>query len=415
MLSLKHHQRMIPLFLTVLLTQFGSSVLTFFLSLTVLMQSKSPLAFSQVVLIGSVISLISSPLIGLLVDRYPKRRLLIIAQIISICALIGCFFLSQGQAVPSFLTIVLIVVLLNLMDSVVSTTLLASAVYLVDSEEELGQFNGILQTIDSSSSLLGPLVAGAIYPLVSLDIAIGLEVVLELLGLISLLFLSFRTNPLEEIEVEEDSDELNEEAMTFGAALSYLFQQKILLCLLLGMLVMNFLLSALTIGFPTIVTTYFAGNSLVVGILEASIPLGMIVAGLVFMYRPLNPDKVNLVLKSWVVNATCLLLIALSVWLFKGAIFPLTTLLILINLLMGLALTAGRIPILAFFQKHISPNKQGRIFAILDVLVQISMPVGVLIFGFLFEYFSVLPVFIVSGLLMIVFVAYLRHLLNHQN
>lgn len=415
-MSLKLSKSLFPLFLTVLLTQFGSSVLTFFLSLTVLMQSKSPLAFSQVVLVGSVISLLGAPVIGVLVDRYPKRRLLIMAQLVSILALSLCFCANLGQVVPSFLTIIVIVVLLNLMDGIVSTTLLASAVYLVDSEEELDQFNGLLQTIDSSSSLLGPVVAGALYPLMSLAMAIGLEIVLETLGLVSLLFLSFKANPLPVTDDDHFNQDYQEAGDTsLSAAIAYLFRQKILFILLLGMLVMNFLLSALTIGFPTIVTTYFSGNSLAVGILEAAIPLGMIVAGLVFMYRTINPDKVSLILKSWLVNGACLLAISLGVWLLKGSLLVLTMFLILVNIVMGLALTAGRIPILSFFQQYITPNKQGRVFAILDVLVQVSMPVGMLLFGLLFEHFSVLAVFSVAGLLIFGFVAYVTLLLKSEN
>lgn len=416
MLNFKLYRQMLPLFLTVLLTQFGSSVLTFFLSLTVLMQSKSPLAFSQVVLIGSVISLLGAPVIGVLVDRYSKKGLLMVAQVVSILALSLCFFVSLEQEVPNFLVIIIIVVLLNLMDGLVSTALLASAIYLVDSEEQLDQFNGLLQTIDSSSSLLGPVVAGALYPLMPLNMAIGLEIVLEVLGLISLFFLSFRAHPL---SITDDGDLVQdhqeESVSSLSVALIYLFQQKLLFILLLGMLVMNFLLSALTIGFPTIVTTYFSANSLAVGILEASIPLGMIVAGLIFMYRSINPDKVSLVLHSWLVNGACLLAVALGIWLLKGSLVTLTIFLVIVNIVMGLALTAGRIPILSFFQKQIDPTKQGRIFAILDVLVQVSMPLGLLIFGFLFEYFSVLTVFFLSGLLIFGFVAYVTLLLKREH
>lgn len=345
MLNFKRCRQMFPLFLTVLLTQFGSSVLTFFLSLTVLMQSKSPLAFSQVVLIGSVISLLGAPVIGVLVDRYSKKGLLMVAQVVSILALSLCFFVSLEQVVPNFLVIIIIVVLLNLMDGLVSTALLASAIYLVDSEEQLDQFNGLLQTIDSSSSLLGPVVAGALYPLMSLDMAIGLELVLEVLGLISLFFLPFRAYPLSITDDGDlDQDHQEEETSSLSVALIYLFQQKLLFILLLGMLVMNFLLSALTIGFPTIVTTYFSANSLAVGILEASIPLGMIVAGLIFMYRNVNPDKVSLVLHSWLVNGACLLAVALGIWLLKGSLVILTIFLVIVNIVMGLALTQVGFP-----------------------------------------------------------------------
>ncbi|TWS94071.1 MFS transporter [Streptococcus sp. sy018] len=404
----------LPLFFTVLFTQFGSAVLTFFLSLTVLMQTKSPLAFSQIVLIGSVVSLLGTPVIGLMVDRYPKKPLLLMAQLISMLILAMCFFFSMNQVTPNFFIVILIVVLLNLMDSLVSTTILASAVHLVELEEELGQFNGLIQSVDSASSLLGPVVAGAIYPLISLDMVIGLELLLEGLGLISLCFLSFSNRPFQQLD-DDMVDGNAKEEQTLKAALSYLFDQKVLLILLFGMLVMNFLLSALVIGFPIIVTTYFSENSLAVGILEASVSIGMLLASSVFAYRSINPDKISLIIKSWLVSGFCLFAIVFGVTIFKHNLFFLLIFLVVINLMIGLALTAGRIPILTLFQKQIAPSKQGRIFAILDVLVQVSVPVGTLIFGLLFEYFPILTVFFVSGFLMLVFVAYLNRFLKKKD
>ena len=79
----------IALIILIVLTQFGSSILGYLLSLNVLMTSSSAIEFSKVILAGSLTSLIASPLIGIMVDKYNKKLLLFIAQVISIIVL--CF------------------------------------------------------------------------------------------------------------------------------------------------------------------------------------------------------------------------------------------------------------------------------------------------------------------------------------
>ncbi|MDQ0223461.1 putative MFS family arabinose efflux permease [Streptococcus moroccensis] len=57
----------------------------------------------------------------------------------------------------------------------------------------------------------------------------------------------------------------------------------------------------------------------------------------------------------------------------------------------------GQVPIPVYFQKHVVPQQQGRIFSILDIVIQISIPLGTVIYGILFDYFSFVSTFLISG------------------
>ena len=123
----------IALIILIVLTQFGSSILGYLLSLNVLMTSSSAIEFSKVILAGSLTSLIASPLIGIMVDKYNKKLLLFIAQVISIVVLALFFWNSFLNKNLSVTWIILLIIVLNLTDTLVSTTLMSSAVYMVDS------------------------------------------------------------------------------------------------------------------------------------------------------------------------------------------------------------------------------------------------------------------------------------------
>lgn len=394
----------IALIILIVLTQFGSSILGYLLSLNVLMTSSSAIEFSKVILAGSLTSLIASPLIGIMVDKYNKKLLLFIAQVISIIVLALFFWNSFLNKNLSVTWIILLIIVLNLTDTLVSTTLMSSAVYMVDSEEELGQFNGWQQTIDSSCSLLGPIIAGIIYPFVSITQAIGFEVLCESLAIIAILYLKFNSTSVVNQEFEEEFSDFNMESTSLVDSIKYLLKKKILLFLFVGMLMMNLLLSSITIGYPTIVINYFPDNSIAVGFLNASIPLGMIISGLYFAHKQLDNDNLNIVIKSWYTCGISLIAISLSILILHFSVSLMVIMLILISLVLGLALTAGKVPILVYFQKHVVPQQQGRIFSILDIVVQISIPLGTVVYGILFDYFSFVSTFLISGVLIIIFV-----------
>ena len=394
----------IALILLIVFTQFGSSILGYLLSLNVLMSSSSAIEFSKVILAGSLTSLITSPLIGMMVDKYNKKLLLIIAQAISIMVLVLFFWSSLLNETLSVMWIIFLIIVLNLTDTLVSTTLMSSAVYLINTEEELGRFNGWQQSIDSSCSLLGPIIAGIVYPFVSIAQAIGFEVLCESLAIIAILYLKFNSISVVDEEFDEKISDFNLESISLIESIKYLFHKKVLLFLFIGMLMMNLLLSSITVGYPTIVINYFPDNSVAVGVLNASIPLGMIIAGIYFAYKQLDKNDLNIVIKSWYICGMSLIAISLSILVLHFSVFSLVVVLILINLMLGLALTAGKVPILVFFQKNVIPQQQGRIFSILDVVVQISIPLGTLVYGILFDHFSFTPTFFISGVLIIIFV-----------
>lgn len=115
----------------IVLTQFGSSILGYLLSLNVLMTSSSAIEFSKVILAGSLTSLIASPLIGIMVDKYNKKLLLFIAQVISIIVLALFFWNSFLNKNLSVTWIISLIIVLNLTDTLVSTFLISGVLIII--------------------------------------------------------------------------------------------------------------------------------------------------------------------------------------------------------------------------------------------------------------------------------------------
>lgn len=383
----------------ILFSQLGSSILGFILMLSILFKTDSSLKFSYVVILSSVCSIIFSPFSGVIIDKYNKKIVMILSQVISILSLLLYLIYYLNIKEISVISISILIIFLNLSDSIFSTGILSSAVYIVNNEEELSKYNGLQQTIDSLCSLLGPIIAGILFSIASIDIFIIFEIAMEIIAVLFFLNINFRKNAI----IEQDNEvENNKNSYSILNSVKYMLKKSKLSSLILGMFLMNFLLSALTIGLPVIMNEYFEKNTTALGIIQSSIPLGMIISGIVFVYIKINPSNLKITIISWLFCSILLIFIGLDLLLFRNNIFIFSVFLIIVNLFLGISLTAGKIPILTYSQKTINPHYQGRVFSILDVLIQVSIPLGILIYGFLFEFFNAINIFITTGIFVLI-------------
>ncbi len=383
----------------ILFSQLGSSILGFMLMLSILFKTDSSLKFSYVVILSSVCSIIFSPFSGVIIDKYNKKIVMILSQVISILSLLLYLIYYLNIEEISVISISILIIFLNLSDSIFSTGILSSAVYIVNNEEELSKYNGLQQTIDSLCSLLGPIIAGILFSIASIDIFIIFEIAMEIIAVLFFLNINFRKNAI----IEQDNEvENNKNSYSILNSVKYMLKKSKLSSLILGMFLMNFLLSALTIGLPVIMNEYFEKNTTALGIIQSSIPLGMIISGIVFVYIKINPSNLKITIISWLFCSILLIFIGLDLLLFRNNIFIFSVFLIIVNLFLGISLTAGKIPILTYSQKTINPHYQGRVFSILDVLIQVSIPLGILIYGFLFEFFNAINIFITTGIFVLI-------------
>lgn len=383
----------------ILFSQLGSSILGFMLMLSILFKTDSSLKFSYVVILSSVCSIIFSPFSGVIIDKYNKKIVMILSQVISILSLLLYLIYYLNIKEISVISISILIIFLNLSDSIFSTGILSSAVYIVNNEEELSKYNGLQQTIDSLCSLLGPIIAGILFSIASIDTFIIFEIAMEIIAILFFLNINFRKNAI----IEQDNEvENNKNSYSILNSVKYMLKKSKLSSLILGMFLMNFLLSALTIGLPVIMNEYFEKNTTALGIIQSSIPLGMIISGIVFVYIKINPNNLKITIISWLFCSILLIFIGLDLLLFRNNIFIFSVFLIIVNLFLGISLTAGKIPILTYSQKTINPHYQGRVFSILDVLIQVSIPLGILIYGFLFEFFNAINIFITTGIFVLI-------------
>ncbi|MEL4231752.1 UNVERIFIED_CONTAM: MFS transporter, partial [Staphylococcus pseudintermedius] len=143
--------------------------------------------FGTYLAILAVITTVSSPFLGNLIDRNSNKLILITGQLLSI-SILFIFFLIYNDEVY---TIFLVMVVLVFVDSIVKTTISSNLKFITG--DYLEKVVSIRQTIQSSSVLITPLLGGFIVALIDLKYLALINMFTEFVAFLLLLLLNFRS------------------------------------------------------------------------------------------------------------------------------------------------------------------------------------------------------------------------------
>ncbi|PTJ76043.1 hypothetical protein BUZ84_13545 [Mammaliicoccus sciuri] len=73
------------------------------------------------------------------------------------------------------------------------------------------------------------------------------------------------------------------------------------------------------------------------------------------------------------------------------------------NFIIGIFISFASIPVTSWLTINIENAYQGRIFNLLNVLSQVLLPLGILFYSQIFNYFSYTTIFIISGIVLFLF------------
>ncbi len=141
------------------------AILNFVIGLIFLKKSQSALVFGSLIIIGPIISLILSPLIARIIDKYDKRLILVIVQIMAV-AMLG-FSAGYAPVHESLLFNYVLVVLLRIVSEILVITLRSAIPMLAANPSNYQRFNAAEQTATAMANVIGPSVGGILFALLT--------------------------------------------------------------------------------------------------------------------------------------------------------------------------------------------------------------------------------------------------------
>ncbi|MBW4629445.1 MAG: MFS transporter [Brasilonema octagenarum HA4186-MV1] len=347
-----------------LISLIGSGLTRFALGVWVYQNTGSVTQFALISLFAMLPSILISPVVGVLVDRWNRR---------------SCMILSDAGAGLSTLAIALLLfsgklevwhiyvaVAVSSIFSAFQWSAYAAATTMLVPKQHLGRANGMVQLAEAASRLLSPMLAGALVVTIQIQGVILIDCVSFLFSLVTLLLVRFpkpKTTPEDEVR---QSWRLRE--FTYGW--TYITARPGLLGLLIFFAVINFLIGVVSVLVTPLVLAF--ASATVLGTVLSIGGSGMLVGGLV-MSAWGGPKKRILSVFGFTLSGGLSILLAglmPSVPVFFATAFI---------YYFGVSMINGCDQ--AIWQSKVAPAVQGRVFAVRSMLALASLPLGYLIAG----------------------------------
>jgi MFS family permease len=346
-----------------ILSNLGSRLTDFGLGVWIFQRTGSATQFALSILITALPSIVLSPLAGALIDRWDRRRVMLFCDtILAVKTLAILLVLSFGTLA------VWQIYLLNAVGSVFSgfhsIAWSASTTMLVP-KRHLARVSGLTRTLSSGTGILAPALAGLLFVLIGLK---GIATV-------DLASWAFAVVPLFLVRIPSPA-RTPDVTRTLGLAAEIREGWKYLKSLR-GLLYLLLMYSA--IGFFGITTEVLRGPYVLAGqgpekygIVESVVSIGTLIGGFLLGVFGQSRRPMAIILGSE-------LLVCLA-GILAGAV-PVFWLLLVSLFLYNAAVSYCDGTIGYLWQLKVRPELQGRVFALRDTLTMSLMPVGILLFS----------------------------------
>jgi DHA3 family macrolide efflux protein-like MFS transporter len=351
---------------------FGSGLTTFALAIWVWQETGQATALALIPVFGWLPGIIFGPIAGALVDRWKRKRVLILSDFGSSLAVFALFVLYQFGSLEIWhlYAATAVASLFNAFQ----WPAFSAAITLMVRKEEYSRASGMLSLAESASFILSPLAGAALVAFLSLGQILLIDAVTFLIALVTLILVRIpepAKDPVEQVSpVSVWKDSLT--------GFQYIWRQKSLLGIQVLLFSYNFVKSFGFAVLPAMILARTAENAAVLGTVQAAAAAGGVVGGLILSVWPGPRRQIHGVLLGTILASlfTQLLFgLGREVFLWSAFAFIGTIFRPWIN-------AANQ----AIWQRKVAPHLQGRVFGARATIALISLPLGYLFAGPLADY-----------------------------
>ncbi len=366
---------------------FGSSIVQMAIVWYVTMQTSSGIWLTILTLSSFLPQMIISPFAGVWADRYNKKKIIILADVlIAASTLILAIFLQINNLANTSLIAIVVVSIIRSIGTGIQTPTVNSMIPLLVPEDKLMKFNGINSSIQSVIQFASPLVAGGILVLGSISNILFIDVITAVIGVSILSFIKIEQKTVQKIE--EKASTLND----IKEGIRFSISDKLIGKLLLIYGIFIFLSVPSSFMSSLIITRNFGQDYMYLSICETIGFVGMFLGGLLLGtwggFKNRNKTlTLGMILYS--VFAIALGLVT-QYWMFVALIF-----------FISFSIPIIQTTTMTMLQEKVSIEMQGRIFSLLNAIFSGIMPLGMILFGVLADIVSINYLIIPAGAILL--------------
>ena len=357
----------------------------FALGLMLLDQTKSAMSFGINMIIYPLVSLIFLIPIGNLVDRYPHKKILIynfIFRIFTFLLFYAFYFLMDSS---SILYLVIPFVILHSITVNISDTCYSASIHELVNDKKIQRLSSVTQTAIAIATMISPAIGVIFYGWLGFAGFILIEIFANLLSLGVLLSMKFY---YEYNEQENKATNCKNPLHGVKEIIQFLKENQIVKYIILVGVILNFFYTSISIGVPFVLKEQLLLDNSTVGMLETMAAVGMLLASISMSLLPDKKEN-NILVSSKITMPRVLITIAI---IGLGITFASTNSQIIISFLgsifMGIiafTLVVLNIIVMTYLQSTIETKFLGRVMSTLFTLNTSIMPIGTIVFTYLFQ------------------------------
>lgn len=380
-----HWRRNIYLFLT---SQFLSGITSMVVQYAIIWyltkQTGSATVLSLATLLGMLPMVLLSPFVGPFVDRWNKKALLIVPDVIA--ALFAIILSVVGTLQSTFpLWLIFISLLVRSVAQTFQMPTIQSIMPTMVPSDQLTKINGQLGMVQSANMIISPALGAFLFAIVPINFLILVDVLGAIIGISLLTFVMIPEHPIidEKVHVLADAK--------FG--LNRLRKTRGLWAIAMIGAVFTLMFMPAASLYPLMTMGYFHGSVGQAGLIEVIYSVGMLSGGAIIGFFGNWSDRMKPIF--W---AT----IAMGITFGGSGFLPGNQTgfiwFVILNVLAGIVTPFYTTLLMAMIQQSFPADQLGRVLGVLNSLTSMAGPVGLIFAGPLADAIGVEKLFIIGGI-----------------
>ncbi|RHW34851.1 MFS transporter [Neobacillus notoginsengisoli] len=384
-----------------LIAILGSSIYSFAIGLYILNQTGSSLNFAITLLMGSVPRIVLSPLAGTVADRFDRKKIIIVMDFA--CAIWLGFILFLFTTVTQEIWLLYAATAVLTTFNTFYSTAVTSTVYNMVGPDHLQRAMSLNQSAASLSNILGPMLGGALFGFMPISSFMAINIVAFTISGVFSLFIRYNL-----YAGQKDDSESTGFFEDLKQGFVYVKNETFIKHLILFAIWLNFWYAAAPIALPYIVLIVRKMPAYQLGVIEGAFSIGTLLIALILSVRPEIKNKERAILGGVTGMSVILILLGFPslpavAGIPNSLIFVYLIVLVLINSSLGMVVN---MPIFVLLQKKTPDKLRGRVMALLEAGASGMVPIGLILFGVLFEKMPVWFILAVCGFCVLTLVTY---------
>lgn len=379
-----------------LISSFGAQVYAFAISFYILQITGSATSFAMNLICNILPRTLISPFAGVITDKYSRKAIVITSQIVTTITIAGLLVvtLTSGLSlVPIYITTCVLAI-----TSTFSGVAFSSSITGLIDKDRIQKAMSLNQMSISFAAIASPAVGGLLYGAVSIPVFLTIYIAASSIAVILEATMNFKLYANQKQVVDGEVKETMWQSMKAG--IHYLKLQPIILTMMWIGLMINFLFGAFEVGYSYILIEKMQMKSQHFGFTQGSFSVGMLLMSIYFSVRkevkfPLLVSKRGILGMGVVMGAVALPLVTSMTYGFVFAYY------LLLMFLFGSMVIVVNTPLQVMLQKTIDDEYKGRIFSIIETMAMALMPLGMVLYGFLYDVFPGQWILLLSAALLI--------------